>query len=166
MSNSNTNLPRNPSTTTHNQSSDYTDKQEVAVNSLMVGIEDYFNQLISYNGNNFKTGLELSHDPEWMSKLVDYWRAKDACFAYLIAPWMRHIGHSLDSHSETEIDQFLAIHDPQDIAHFFMQENQLKDYILANEYDQPDTFDHDPIYQKAYNQFFTTGSITPYSGKK
>ena len=137
----------------------YTPQQEQQAQQLMMGIEDYLTQLINYNGNNFPKGLDLAHNPEWMDRLVNYYRTKDACLAYLIAPGVRDLPVNLESHSSAEIDQFFNIHDPQDVADFFNQDNIIHDYTMVNEFDQPDAFKNDPKFDQQYHQFFISGSI-------
>ena len=75
----------------------YTPQQEQQAQQLMMGIEDYLTQLINYNGNNFPKGLDLAHNPEWMDRLVNYYRTKDACLAYLIAPGVRDLRNLADN---------------------------------------------------------------------
>lgn len=136
----------------------YTPQQEQTAQQLMLGIEDYLNQLINYNGNNFPKGLDLAHDPEWMDRLVNYYRTKDACLAYLVAPGVRKLPVSLENHPSDEIDQFFNLHDPQDVANFFNQENIIHDFTMENEFNQPNAFKNDLQFKQQYHQFFYTGA--------
>lgn len=138
----------------------YTSKQLNIATALMSGISEYLEQTRSYQANNFPTGLALSQNPQALDKLLNTYRVNDACFVFLIDPTQ---GPALMPHledlSSSEIDSFLASHDPIDCVDFFSKTNVLNDYVKGQEYGIPRTFLNDPDFDPAYKSFLAQGSI-------
>ena len=131
----------------------YTSQQQKNATVWLAGVEDWVNQLIYYNVNNYPDALSLAKDPELMDYVVNLYRTRDWICGFLLPDQGVASPVQLNNESSDLIDQFFEDHDPQDLFNFFNQSDYLNHYILTTEYAQSDQYFTTDPFQPAYQDF-------------
>lgn len=131
----------------------YTSQQQKNAAIWLAGVEDWVNQLIYYNVNNYPDALSLAKDPELMDYVVNLYRTRDWICGFLLPDQGVASPVRLTDEAPDLIDQFFEEHDPQDLFNFFNQSDYLNHYILTTEYAQSDQYFTTDPFQPAYQDF-------------